>query len=238
LSRPPESSPETHTHAVLDFDRAERIGISEGVLCGHKTPEQIEAILQGFHRRGTPCLLTRLDPEKAAALSAHYRERLDYDALSRTAFAPGPLPLKRQRHSGTEVAIVSGGTSDAPVCMEAARTLEFHGVPCKLFQDVGVTGLWRVMERIEEIRRYPVIIAVAGMEGALFSVLGGLVGSAVIAVPASVGYGVSGGGRLSLDSALGSCAPGLVAVNIDNGYGAACAAIRWVNMLEGAAGDL
>ena len=224
------ASPETHTPAVLDFDRGERIGISEGVLCEHKTPEQIEVILQRFHERGAPCLLTRLAAEKAAALAAHYRERLDFDPLSRTAFAPGPL----ERRSDAPVAVVSGGTSDAAVCLEAARTLEFHGVSCKLFQDVGVTGLWRVMERIEEIRRHPVIIAVAGMEGALFSVLGGLVGSTVIAVPTSVGYGVSSGGRLSLEAALSSCAPGIVAVNIDNGYGAACAAIRWLNMVQGA----
>jgi NCAIR mutase (PurE)-related protein len=221
-------SPETHTPAVLDFDRRERIGISEGVLCEHKTPEQIETILRRFHERDVPCLLTRLAAEKAAALSAYYRERLDYDALSRTAFAPGPM----DKRTDARVAVVSGGTSDAPVCLEAARTLEFHGVPCDLFQDVGVTGLWRVMERIEDIRRYPLVIAVAGMEGALFSVLGGLVGSVVIAVPTSVGYGVSAGGRLSLDAALSSCAPGIVAVNIDNGYGAACAAIRSLNMLD------
>jgi NCAIR mutase (PurE)-related protein len=221
-------SPETHTPAVLDFHRQVRIGISEGVLCEHKTPEQIEVILQGFHRQDAPCLLTRLAAEKAAALSAYYRERLDYDALSSTAFSPGPMPSR----TALPVAIVSGGTSDAPVCLEAARTLEFHGVPGELFQDVGVTGLWRVMERIEEIRGYPVIIAVAGMEGALFSVLGGLVGSMLIAVPTSVGYGVSAGGRLSLNAALSSCAPGIVAVNIDNGYGAACAAIRALNMLN------
>jgi len=96
---------------------------------------------------------------------------------------------------------------------------------------VGVTGLWRLTERIEEIRRFPVVIAVAGMEGALFSVLGGLVGATVIAVPTSVGYGVAEGGRLALNSALGSCAPGVLSVNIDNGYGAACAAIRLMNTI-------
>jgi NCAIR mutase (PurE)-related protein len=95
---------------------------------------------------------------------------------------------------------------------------------------VGITGLWRLMERIDAIREHPVVIAVAGMEGALFSALGGLVGAPVIAVPTSVGYGVGQGGRLSLDSALGSCAPGIVTVNIDNGFGAACAAIRFLNI--------
>lgn len=208
--------------SVLDFDRQVRIGLAEAVFCANKSPAQIEAILRRFQDRDTPCLLTRIDEEKAAALALDYRERLDFDPVSRTAFSPGPLA-----NSGdTRVAIVSGGSSDAPVCIEAARTLEFHGIPSELYQDVGVTGLWRLTERIEEIRRHPVVIAVAGMEGALFSVLGGLVGSVVIAVPTSVGYGVADAGRLSLHSALGSCAPGLLTVNIDNGYGAACAAIR------------
>lgn len=206
-----------------------RIGISEGVVCGHKTPAQIEAILDGFRARALPCLLTRLEPDKLAGLSPTQRERLDYDPLSRTAFVPGPQPYR----SETRVAIVSGGTSDAPVCLEAARTLEFHGVGADLFQDLGVTGLWRLTERIEAIRHYPVVIAVAGMEGALFSVLGGLVGAPLIAVPTSVGYGVSAGGVVSLHAALASCAPGLVCVNIDNGYGAACAALRILKGLDG-----
>ena len=217
-------TPEDHTTAVLDFDRRARIGLSEAVFCEHKTPEQIETILRRFHETDAPCLLTRLDQSKASTLSLFFRERMDYDAISRTGFCPGTLPSRTVE----PVAIVSGGTSDAPVCLEAARTLAFHGIPSVLFQDVGVTGLWRLMERIETIRQHPVIIAVAGMEGALFSALGGLVAAPVIAVPTSVGYGVSKGGRLSLDSALGSCAPGIVAVNIDNGYGAACAAIRFL----------
>ncbi len=191
-------------------------------MCEHKSPDQIEAILQRFHERDTPCLLTRLDVDKAAALAVQYRERLDFDPVSRTAFAPGPLLRRDERR----VAIVSGGTSDTPVCLEAARTLDFHGVESTLIQDVGVTGLWRLNERLEDIRGHPLVIAVAGMEGALFSVLGGLVSAPVIAVPSSVGYGVAEGGRLSLNSALGSCAPGMVVVNIDNGYGAACAALR------------
>jgi len=218
-------SPDSHRAAVLDFDRAQRIGLHEAVFCSHKTPLQIEHILTEFHRRDTPCLLTRIDADKVAALAVDHRESLDFDPLSRTAFAPGPFP----DIDLSGVAIVSGGTSDAAVCLEAARSLQFHGIRTELFQDVGVTGLWRLMDRIEEIRRYPVVIAVAGMEGALFSVLGGLVASVVIAVPTSVGYGVSEGGGLALNSALGSCAPGVLSVNIDNGYGAACAAARVVN---------
>jgi NCAIR mutase (PurE)-related protein len=223
-------SPETHTQAVLDFDRAERIGLHEAVFCSHKTPDQIESILTRFHQREMPCLLTRIDADKVSALAVYHQEKLDFDPLSRTAFAPGPHP----RRSGPGVAIVSGGTSDAPVCLEAARTLAFHGIGSALFQDVGVTGLWRLTERIEEIRAFPVVIAVAGMEGALFSVLGGLVGAAVIAVPTSVGYGVAEGGHLALNSALGSCAPGVLTVNVDNGYGAACAAIRILSKIKNA----
>ncbi len=222
MSNPPEKHNKLHTTAVLDFQRVDRIGISEAVLCDHKSPAQIEAILQRFHAQKTPCLLTRLDADKAGALAVQYRERLDFEPISRTAFAPSPLSRLDER----QVVIVSGGTSDTPVCMEAARTLAFHGVQATLIQDVGVAGLWRLNERLEEIRRHPLVIAVAGMEGALFSVLGGLVSAPVIAVPTSVGYGVAEGGRLSLNAALGSCAPGMLTVNIDNGYGAACAALR------------
>ncbi len=217
--------PEQNPDAVLDLQREARIGLTEAVLCEHKCADQIAAILRQLRERATPALLTRLDSEKLARLPHTLRGELDFDDLSRTGFFGGVLRPGRD----AAVAIVSGGTSDAPVCREAARTLEFHGVGAVLFQDVGITGLWRLLERIDEIRRFPLVIAVAGMEGALFSVLGGLVGSLVIAVPTSVGYGVSQGGRLSLNAALSSCAPGLLTVNIDNGYGAACAALRFLN---------
>ena len=207
---------------MIDFARGARIGLEEAVFCAHKQPAQIEHVLAQHDARSHPCLLTRLSPQQHAALGDAWRARLDYEPVSRTAFfrAPGP-PAGPPR-----VAVVSGGSSDAPVCGEAARTLAFHGVASRRFDDIGVAGLWRLMDRLEAIRAHPVVIAVAGMEGALFSVLGGLVGSVVIAVPSSVGYGVSAAGELSLKSALASCAPGIVTVNIDNGYGAACAALR------------
>jgi hypothetical protein len=106
------------------------------------------------------------------------------------------------------------------------RTLAFHGVAGELHADLGVAGLWRLLERRPVIAAADVVIAVAGMEGALFTVLGGLVGSPIVAVPSATGYGVTAGGTTALRAALGSCAPGMVAVNIDNGYGAACAALR------------
>ena len=114
----------------------------------------------------------------------------------------------------------------------ALRPLAYHGETATLIADVGVAGLWRLMRRLEEIRTHPVIIAAAGMDAALPSVLGGRVESAIIAVPTSVGYGVASGGRAALDALLSSCAPGLSVVNIDNGYGAACAALRLLRAMR------
>ena len=214
--------------AVLDFDRINRTGLSEAIFCARKTPAQVAAILESFQDKNLPCLLTRLDEEKQQQLPDGLKNQLNYDTVSRTAYFGGSEPRPRK----AKVAIVSGGTSDASVCGEAARTLAYYGVSSTLIQDVGVTGLWRLMERIDEIRDYPIVIAVAGMEGAIFSVLGGLINAVVIAVPTSVSYGVGPDGELALHAALGSCAPGIVVSNIDNGYGAACSAIRMINQWE------
>jgi NCAIR mutase (PurE)-related protein len=135
----------------------------------------------------------------------------------------GTLPPARH---GGRIAVVCAGTSDLRVATESVRTLAFAGETATLFVDVGVAGLWRLMEQLDDIRRHRVIVAVAGMEGALFSVLTGLVASAVVAVPTSVGYGVSAGGRVALEAALACCASGLAVVNIDNGFGAAHFALR------------
>ncbi len=220
MSHPPDT--------VIDFQRGERIGLEEAIYCRRKSLRQIEDILTQFQDRNKSCLLTRLSEEKYGGLPTRLRELTDYDPLSSTAF----FLFAGSSRGAARVAIVSGGTSDAGICMEAARTLEFYGVSAALIQDVGVTGLWRLQERLEEIRQYPVVIVVAGMEGALFSVIAGLLGSVVIAVPASNGYGVAEDGKVSLYSALSSCAPGVVSVNIDNGFGAACAALRYLKMLE------
>ena len=206
---------------VLDLGRRARTGTAEAVLCGAKTPAQVDAALQQAAAAGMPMLLTRLDAATLAALAPAHRARLSYDALSCTAvFDEAPPGALR-----AGIGIVAAGTSDLAVAGEAARTLRFHGYDAPVLADVGVAGLWRLLERIEALRRLRVVIAVAGMEGALFSVLGGLLAAPVIAVPSSVGYGVAAGGRAALRSALASCAPGVVVVNIDNGFGAACAAI-------------
>jgi NCAIR mutase (PurE)-related protein len=213
---------------VFDFGRAERIGLDEAVFCQMKSPAQIDAILAGASKRNAGLLLTRLDADKLAALSPVHHEQIDYCAISQTAFF-GPL---RPVTSRGAVAIVAAGTSDASVAREAARTLRHAGIEASLIVDVGVAGLWRLTERLDDIRRHPVIIAVAGMDAALASVLGGLVSSAMICVPTSVGYGAAESGRTALNAMLVSCAPGITVCNIDNGYGAACAALR---ILESAA---
>ncbi|MBA5800514.1 MULTISPECIES: nickel pincer cofactor biosynthesis protein LarB [Rhizobium] len=212
---------------VFDFARAERIGLSEAVFCAGKTPQQIAAILQSASQRAG-LLLTRLDAEKFAALSGELKAATEWCPLSQTAFF-GPVPPVSLAGN---VAIVAAGTSDAPAAREAERTLRHAGVEASVFIDVGVAGLWRLMDRIEEIRRFPVVVAVAGMDAALASVLGGLYSGSLICVPTSVGYGAAEQGRTALNAMLASCAPGLLVTNIDNGYGAACAALRMLGVMN------
>jgi NCAIR mutase (PurE)-related protein len=208
---------------LLDYDRPSRIGFGEAIFCAGKTPAQIDAIIADAERR-SGLLLTRLDPENFARLET--RRLLDYDPLSRTAFlGPVASPAK----SEASIAIVTAGTSDLAVALEAARTLQFNGAAFTRIADIGVAGLWRLLSRLEDLKSMPVIIAVAGMDAALPTVLGGLVPGTIIAVPTSVGYGVATGGHAALNAILSSCAPGILAVNIDNGYGAACAALRIIS---------
>ncbi|AWN36248.1 nickel pincer cofactor biosynthesis protein LarB [Methylobacterium radiodurans] len=203
---------------TLDFARPERIGLEETIYAAGKSAEQIDAILAAAGERGARLFLTRLDPEKRAAL----RHDLDYCPVSRTAVFGRPNAVS----GAAPVAIVAAGTSDVPVAREAERTLAYAGIRATLIADVGVAGLWRLQRRLDEIRAHPVVIVAAGMDAALPSVVGGLVPGALIAVPTSVGYGVAEGGRAALDAVLASCAPGITVCNIDNGYGAACAAMR------------
>jgi pyridinium-3,5-biscarboxylic acid mononucleotide synthase len=206
----------------VDFERGARIGLDEALFCESKTVDQISAIVDAVKAKTGRLLLTRLDESKYEALFARHGAQLKFDPVSRTAILGQPhraLPT-------APMAIVMAGTSDLPVGREAARTLAYAGQPYREYTDVGVAGLWRLLERIEDIRSSPVVIVAAGMDAALVSVVGGLVSSAVIALPTSVGYGVAKGGATALHAALASCAPGISVVNIDNGYGAACAALR------------
>ncbi len=208
---------------VPDDGRRARIGFDESIYCAGKSPRQLDTILARSIEARRPLLLTRLGADTVDALAAAHRAALDYDPVSRTAV------LGTRAESGlgpARVAVVTAGTSDVPAAREAVRTLAYYGEPALEVYDVGVAGLWRLLERLEEIRAMPVVIAVAGMEASLPSVVGGQVPGLVVAVPTSNGYGVSAGGRVALDASLSSCAPGLAVVNIDNGYGAACVALR------------
>lgn len=208
----------------LDLQRAARIGFDEAIFCSGKTVGHIEKILDQAQEKKLRFLLTRLQETQFAELPAHHRARIDYEPVSRTGYYDSPHPLA----GDATVGVVAAGTSDVAVSREAARTLRYYGVPNIEMTDVGVAGLWRLLERVEEIRKLPVVIAVAGMDAALPTVLGGLYPGAIIAVPTSVGYGVATGGHAALHSVLSSCAPGVAVMNIDNGYGAACAAMRIV----------
>jgi len=211
-----------------DTSRKQRLGFDETVFCAGKTPDQINRLLQATLKADESLLLTRLDIGKFTELSSELSERLDYDEVSHTAI----LGSVTAREDEPRIAIVSGGSSDVRVARETARTLHYYGVGVREIYDVGVAGLWRLLERIDELRDMSVVITVAGMEGTLPSVVAGLVPGLVIAVPVATGYGVAVNGITALNSALASCSPGLVVVNVDNGYGAGCAALRMLNVMQ------
>ncbi|MBP5154235.1 MAG: nickel pincer cofactor biosynthesis protein LarB [Lachnospiraceae bacterium] len=202
-------------YAKVDMHRSIRQGAGEVIYGASKTPEQIAGILDSMKAHGQErVLITRLAPESAALLQQTHA--LSYDLLSRIAVC-GSLP----RPDGIgKILVATGGTSDVPVAEEAARTAEFFGNQVIRTYDVGVAGLHRLLAHREDIMSASVIIAIAGMEGALASVIGGLADCPVIAVPTSVGYGASFGGLSALLSMLNSCASGVSVVNIDNGFGA------------------
>lgn len=211
-----------HKDVMLDFARDARTGLDEAVLCAPKSTAHLQVILDQVREKNRRMLLTRLLPEQLAGLSSNHRAAIDYDPISRTGYFGEAHELRTE----TRIAVVAAGTSDTAVSREAARTLRFYGEPAAEISDVGVAGLWRLLERIEEIRKMKVVIAVAGMDAALPTVIGGLVSNLVIGVPTSVGYGVATGGQTALNAMLASCSPGLTVTNIDNGFGAACAALR------------
>ena len=211
-----------------DSDRQNRVGLDEAVLCEFKTSEQIERIVEKSESKGLNLLLTRLKQDNYSELKEPVRSLIDYEEISRTGIV-GTCPNPRK---SSQIAIVTAGTSDVGVAREAVRTLLFHGIGSEEFYDVGVAGLWRVMKIESNLRQKSAVIVVAGMDAALPSVIAGLIPAAVIAVPTSVGYGVAEGGYSALESILSSCAPGLTTVNIDNGYGAACAVIRIINSVR------
>jgi NCAIR mutase (PurE)-related protein len=205
-----------------DYARLARVGMPEAVFCLDKTMSQLRAIVSELlDRRDNPVLFTRMTEPQYQAVREIAGKSLEYDAESSTAVMHGYLPARE----GT-VAVLTAGTSDIPVAAEACRTLEFLGVKANCIVDVGVAGLWRLLERVEDFRTADVVITVAGMDAALASVVGGLTGQPVIAVPTSTGYGAAANGDTALRAMLTSCAQGITVTNIDNGFGAACAASR------------
>jgi NCAIR mutase (PurE)-related protein len=208
-------------YARVDTDRATRTGDPEVVYGAGKTPVQVVEILRTLHEAHPEhaVLATRLDDEAIAAV-VEAMPHAEVDAVAR-AVTVGPMPTAR----GT-VAVVSAGTSDAPVAAEAALTARAYGAGVRMVNDVGVAGLHRVLAAREELVTADCLIVVAGMEGALPSVVGGLTGVPLVAVPTSVGYGASFGGVAALLGMLNSCAPGVTVVNIDNGFGAGVFAAR------------
>lgn len=213
--------------ARVDHHRALRQGFPEVVFGQGKTPGQVVAIAERIAARGDGFLATRVAPEAQDALRAALPD-IDINVLGRTAWLPAANPVPR-RTRGT-VLVVTAGTSDLPVAEEAAVTAAAFGNPVARLTDVGVAGIHRVLAARDTLADASVVIVVAGMEGALPSVVGGLVAVPVIAVPTSVGYGASFGGLSALLGMLNSCASGVTVVNIDNGFGAAAAASR-INLL-------
>lgn len=205
--------------ATIDTDRKHRTGLPEMIYAAGKTTEQVRQIAERMYQNGIDVLASRVTPEMGRAVcdvipAAHYNE------LARTV---------SYRHDQTVnpkgyIAVVAAGTSDMPVAEEAAETARFLGNDVVTIYDVGVAGIHRLFRKLEVIRGARVVIVVAGMEGALGSVIGGLVDKPVIGVPTSVGYGANFGGISALLSMLNSCANGISIVNIDNGFGAACQA--------------
>ena len=206
--------------AKLDIERQKRRGCSEAVFCECKTPEQLVKIFTEFENNGQNVLGTRVLPEQISVLKDKFAN-LRYNEKARVVTLVNS-PVEKIG----EIAICTGGTGDIPVAEEAAETAEFYGSCVKKYYDVGVAGIHRLLDKIDDIRKANVVIAAAGMEGALGGIITGLVDIPVIAVPTSVGYGSSMHGLSALLTMLNSCAEGMTVVNIDNGFNAGYSAGR------------
>ena len=213
--------------ASLDLSRNKRNGFPEIIYGEGKTKEQIEQIIHSLEKENLPVLATRVNSEKGRYLLEKIPHGFYYETAR--AFVVNPTPIQSEHY----IAVVTAGTSDMPVAEEAAITAETFGNPVKRIYDVGVAGIHRLFNRLDDIRCASVIIVIAGMEGALVSVVAGLVDVPVIAVPTSVGYGSNLQGLTTLMSMLTSCASGVTVVNIDNGFGAAYSA-SMINQIRGA----
>ena len=212
--------------AKVDHHRGLRNGMPEVIYCQGKTAAQIKIIIQSMKRAGNSILATKLSKEKFGKLKSYLPKNARYNETAQT------LAIEKNqsnRKSGL-ISIISAGTADIPIAEEASVTAQLLGSRTKTFFDVGIAGIHRLFNNLDQIQKARVLIVVAGMEGALSSVVGGLVDKPIVAVPTSIGYGTSFGGVSALLTMLNSCATGIAVVNIDNGFGAGCMAHR-INIL-------
>ena len=212
----------------FDFERRERLGIIEAIWGQDKSIDQLKRLSESVLSKNEVVFITRINSEKANYLLELYDDARFYEEANCLIIGKSLKKINTNK----KVAIISGGSSDLAVTLEAQLALEIYGVNCQSFIDVGVAGLHRLMSQLEEINKYDVLIVCAGMEGALATVVGGLLAQPIIAVPISVGYGVSKDGETALKSMLSSCSPGIAVMNIDNGYGAAMAALRVIKSIS------
>lgn len=223
--------------AKLDMERGERTGFKEVVFCQGKIDLHLREICLALFEKNGEVFGTRATEAQAQMITEFFAEKfpsaiVDYNAVSRIVTVRKKSIQENNAGIGN-VAVCTAGTADIPVGEEAARTAEYFGAHVERFYDVGVAGLHRLLDKIDEIRKANAVVAVAGMEGALASVIGGLVKVPVICVPTSVGYGANLGGLSALLSMLNSCANGISVVNIDNGYGAGYIAVQINRLAEG-----
>ena len=212
----------------FEFQRRERLGLIEAIWGQDKSIDQLKRLSESVLSKNEVVFITRINSEKANYLldlysNARFNEEANCLIIGENL---------NKINTNKKVAIISGGSSDLAVTLEAQLTLEIYGVNSQSFIDVGVAGLHRLMSQLEEINKYDVLIVCAGMEGALATVVGGLLAQPIIAVPVSVGYGVSKNRKAALNSMLSSCSPGITVMNIDNGYGAAMAALRIIKSIS------
>ncbi len=206
----------------FDFDRQNRLGLIEAIWGEHKSIEQLKKIAQEVLKKGEFVFITRINESKARCLQDIYANAIFIKDANCLVIGENANKIESEK----TVAIVSGGSSDLKVTLEVKTALEIYGITCETFIDVGVAGVHRLFSQLDKINEHNLIIVCAGMEGALATVIGGLLPQPIIGVPVSVGYGVSKDGMVALNSMLASCSPGIMVMNIDNGYGAAMAALR------------
>lgn len=215
MTEPPSTGPSIEGFAQLDHERTKRRGYPEAIYCTGKTPEQVGMIAAAIRDQPHVTLFTRASKEHVAAILSELPEAFHDQEADLVAW-----PAQPPDATGGLVVVLAAGTSDLPVAQEAQLTACYLGRPTELIVDVGVAGLHRVLSRLDILRRARVVVVAAGMDGALPSVVAGLIGAPVVAVPTSVGYGAAFDGLAALLAMLNACAPGVAVVNIDNGYGA------------------